>query len=122
MTVVITRPRSYNKEDISLSIYKQQKEQIRNQIIETSVSLFKENGYDSVTVSEITMKIGIAKGTFYNFFSSKRDVLMIWSLQQFQKLKMEDFINKEKTIEENLNLLIETVYQLIRNEQKIFRI
>lgn len=107
-------------EDRSLSIYKQQKEQIKSQIIETSVLMFKENGYDSVTVNEITMKIGIAKGTFYNFFSSKRDVLMIWSIQQFQKLKTEEFINKEKTIEENLFFLVETVYQMIRNEQKMF--
>lgn len=103
-----------------MSVYKQQKEQIRNQIIETSVSLFKENGYESVTVSEITIKIGIAKGTFYNFFSSKRDVLMIWSIQQFEKLKTEEFINNKKTIEENLCSLVDAVYQLIRNEKKMF--
>lgn len=103
-----------------MSIYKQHKEQVRSQIIETSVSLFKENGYDSVTVNEITIKIGIAKGTFYNFFSSKRDVLLMWSIQQFQKLKTEEFIRPGKTIEENLYFLVETVYQLIRNEQKMF--
>jgi hypothetical protein len=108
------------KEELSLSLYKQHKELIRNQLIETTVSLFKEKGYDSVTVNEITMKIGIAKGTFYNFFSSKRDILLMWSSQQFQKIKTEELIKPEKTIEENLYSLVDTVYQLIRNEQKMF--
>lgn len=103
-----------------MALYKQQKELIRSQIIETTVSLFKEKGYDSVTVSEITSQIGIAKGTFYNFFSSKRDILLIWSSQHFQKLVAEELINPEKTVEQNLYNLVEKVYQLIKNEQKMF--
>lgn len=103
-----------------MSLYKLQKEQIRNSIIEKTILLFKEKGYDNVSVEEITRKVGIAKGTFYNFFPSKKEILSIWSIKQFQQLKIEELICPDKMIEENLYHLTDTVYQLIREESDMF--
>ncbi len=49
----------------------------RMEIIETSASLFSEFGYDETTVTMIIEKIGIAKGTFYHYFTSKDEVLEV---------------------------------------------
>ena len=103
-----------------MSLYKLQKEQIRNSIIEKTILLFKEKGYDNVSVEEITREVGIAKGTFYNFFPSKKEILSIWSNKQFQQLKIEDLICPNKMIEENLYHLTDTVYQMIREERDMF--
>lgn len=47
----------------------------RSEIIETGAKLFSEHGYDETSVSMIIKEIGIAKGTFYHYFSSKDELL-----------------------------------------------
>jgi AcrR family transcriptional regulator len=44
-------------------------------LYQTAVSLVRELGYDNVSVSNITHEIGIAKGTFFNYFPTKDHVL-----------------------------------------------
>jgi AcrR family transcriptional regulator len=45
-------------------------------LFDTAVQLFSENGYDNVTVEEITNRAGVAKGSFYTYFRSKSDILI----------------------------------------------
>ncbi|MEZ5945485.1 MAG: TetR/AcrR family transcriptional regulator [Hyphomonas sp.] len=47
-------------------------------LYEASISLFEAKGYDSVTVTEITRAAGVAKGTFFNHFPAKADILAEW--------------------------------------------
>lgn len=105
-----------------MSIYQQQKEQIRVAIINTAISLFREKEYDHVSIDEITKKVGIAKGTFYNFFPSKKDVLLIWATQKFQQMQTDAHIisNPKKTADENMDNLITMLCQLIEQEQTLF--
>ena len=50
---------------------KNTKEKIRQQ----AISLFKENGYENVTVLQICKAAGITKRTFYYHFSSKDEII-----------------------------------------------
>ncbi|HHD16932.1 MAG TPA: TetR/AcrR family transcriptional regulator [Euryarchaeota archaeon] len=50
-------------------------EERRTEIIETAVELFAQHGYDETSVNMIIDRIGIAKGTFYHYFSSKDELL-----------------------------------------------
>ncbi|KWW12638.1 hypothetical protein AS888_09800 [Peribacillus simplex] len=45
-------------------------------IIDKSVELFSEKGYHATSVQEIAEKCGIAKGSFYNYFKSKEELLV----------------------------------------------
>lgn len=45
------------------------------ELIDAAWELFKTNGYDSTPVSAIIDKVGVAKGTFYHYFSSKEEIL-----------------------------------------------
>ncbi|MFF2460043.1 TetR/AcrR family transcriptional regulator [Peribacillus simplex] len=45
-------------------------------IIDKSVELFAEKGYHATSVQEIAEKCGIAKGSFYNHFKSKEELLV----------------------------------------------
>ena len=38
-------------------------------------NLFSEKGYDRTTVNAIIEKLGVSKGTFYHYFTSKEDIL-----------------------------------------------
>ena len=44
-------------------------------LYDCAMELFREKGYDQVSVAEIVKKAGTAKGTFYIYFASKPEVL-----------------------------------------------
>jgi AcrR family transcriptional regulator len=46
----------------------------RSEILQSALQLFREEGFEKVTVESIAKKSGIAKGSFYNYFKSKEDV------------------------------------------------
>ncbi len=90
-------------------MYEQQRKQIREHIIDTAVRLFREKGYGTVTVEEVTKAVGVAKGTFYNFFKSKRDILMAWAAGQFAGMDLAPAIDGGSTVLQNLHKLVDTV-------------
>ena len=53
-----------------------EKAEIKQKIITVASELFKQKPYKEVKISAITKKLGIAKGSFYNFFSSKEELLI----------------------------------------------
>lgn len=46
------------------------------EIIESAISLFAERGFHSTSIQDITEHAGISKGAFYNYFSSKEEVMI----------------------------------------------
>ena len=53
----------------------QKDNETKRRIIQVSLALIKEKGYDQVTLNEICAAAQISKHTFYYYFSSKEDVL-----------------------------------------------
>ncbi len=47
----------------------------KQDILTTGKALFHEKGYNGVSVGDITGKVGIPKGSFYNHFRSKQEFL-----------------------------------------------
>jgi AcrR family transcriptional regulator len=47
----------------------------RKELLDTALRLFARTGYESTSVDQITGEVGVAKGTFYHYFSSKQDLL-----------------------------------------------
>ncbi|WP_337997322.1 TetR/AcrR family transcriptional regulator [Oleispirillum naphthae] len=56
----------------------------KNRLLQTSLKLFKKRGFDKVTVEDITRYSGVSKGTFYNYFSTKEQVLV----EQFDSIDL----------------------------------
>ncbi|AFK55572.1 TetR/AcrR family transcriptional regulator [Tistrella mobilis] len=44
-------------------------------ILETAHDVFAERGYEAASISEIARRVGIAEGTIYKHFDSKKDLL-----------------------------------------------
>lgn len=49
----------------------------REILAEAACELFLEQGYDETSIVEITQRAGVSRSSFFNYFSSKSDVL--WS-------------------------------------------
>ena len=49
----------------------EQREQIKTQIKQRALELFKSKSVRKTTVAELAESVGIAKGSFYNFYASK---------------------------------------------------
>ena len=48
----------------------------RTRIQRVAIDLFTRHGYDAVTVASITREADVAKGTFFNYFPTKADILI----------------------------------------------
>jgi AcrR family transcriptional regulator len=88
---------------------------VKEKITEQSIRLFEKKGFSETSIQDIVDSLGVTKGTFYYYFSSKEELLMDIHLgyidemlnQQLQILNDGSKNYKEK--------LFEIVYMLIRN-------
>ncbi|MCR2801083.1 TetR family transcriptional regulator [Microbacterium sp. zg-Y818] len=53
----------------------------RDTLAEAACELFLEQGYDATSVADITTRAGVSRSSFFNYFSSKADVLW-WGLDE----------------------------------------
>ena len=61
--------------------------QTRTQLIETTLKLVLEKGYDAITIQDITDRADLGRGTFYIHFKDKADV--VWAAIQDMMREME---------------------------------
>jgi TetR/AcrR family transcriptional regulator, fatty acid metabolism regulator protein len=50
--------------------------QTKEKIYEVALQLFIENGFENVSITDITQQVGMAKGTFYTHFKSKDQIVV----------------------------------------------
>lgn len=57
----------------------------KTKLMDTALTLFKEHGFDAVTIDEITQTAGVAKGTFYTYFATKSDIIVesFWEIDAY---------------------------------------
>ncbi|MCX8129507.1 MAG: TetR/AcrR family transcriptional regulator [Clostridia bacterium] len=103
-----------------MSLFEQQRVHIGKFILDTAVKMFREKGYENTTIDSITKEVGIAKGTFYNFYSSKQQILMKWAKKRFSQLDMSIAFHKDRSMEDNLFALAEFLANAIKDEEKLF--
>ncbi len=74
--------------DLALSRREANKRSKRQRLLHASLRLFREKGFANTTVAEITAAAGVAKGTFFNYFATKEDVLLALGEQTLGKLQL----------------------------------
>ncbi|MDX8362664.1 TetR/AcrR family transcriptional regulator [Cytobacillus sp. IB215316] len=82
----------------------ERKKELKKQIFLKSIELFKEYGYDNVTVENIASSCGIAKGTFFNYFPKKEHVLLY--LGHSQNDLLQEVIKKHQDLKIKKKLLL----------------
>lgn len=64
-----------------------ERDELRQQLLETGRELFSRYGVKKTTVSELTDSVGIAEGTFYRFFDSKDE--LYWAVLETERDRVE---------------------------------
>lgn len=89
----------------------------KRQVILASLKLFVEKGFNSTSIQDILDEAHISKGTFYNYFSSKKDCLiaiMDIGSSDASLRKAELLIGKSLDDKDVLASQIETIMQVNR--------
>jgi AcrR family transcriptional regulator len=61
----------------------------RQRIAETGLRLFLANGYDGTTLDAIAEKAGISRRTFFSYFKSKDDIVIVWQNASWASLNAD---------------------------------
>lgn len=59
---------------------------MKAKITEHSIRLFEQKGFTETSIQDIVDSIGVTKGTFYYYFSSKEQLLMDIHMDYITKL------------------------------------
>ncbi len=102
------------------------REDRRRQILRCAKQIFSKKGFHNASVSDIIQQAGIARGTFYLYFTSKRDVFdrLLDDLLQELRLRIQP-INLAPGNPQPLDQLkanIHRVLELVLQEPELFQI
>lgn len=96
----------------------------RNKILKAALKLFAESSYTMVTIDDIARKAGVSKGAVFHYFDSKitlaKEAVKV-AMETLWIGKMEDQIEKCKTPEEKLSILIDNTLSPIIEQSKFMR-
>jgi len=65
------------------------KDSTRRAIIDTAVRFFAKRGLDGTTVEELAAAADVGKGTIYNYFTTKEDIVVAFMLSIEQQIQRE---------------------------------
>jgi len=68
----------------------------KEQIMDKALAIFSKNGFANTKVSDITDELGVAKGTFYLYFKSKRDLFVECMSRLTEVVLPEDVLEQIK--------------------------
>lgn len=97
---------------------------LRAKIIATAIELFARHGLADVTVDHIADVADIGKGTIYNYFQTKEDIVVAYMVDLEVKLqpKVRDFTTSKKTLESILVEFIRFQFRLKKPYHQFIRV
>ena len=63
------------------------KQRVRGRLYTSALELFTEQGYERTTIDQITERADVARGTFFNHFQRKEDLITTWAERRQDKLQ-----------------------------------
>ncbi len=100
------------------------KEHKRERILKSAIKLFTKKGFDNTSIGDITSCAKVAKGTFYNFFGKKGDVLLYFVDQEIENSRkgISRCLSSQKTLIDQLELMISTYLKHIFRNKEFARV
>ena len=83
--------------------------EVQEKLLEVGVELIKEKGIRKMTISEVTDRTGIGKGTFYHFYPAKE--YYVYDVLQYSKEGLKKILNESAAKEGGMGR--ETVEQIL---------
>jgi AcrR family transcriptional regulator len=114
MTVVTTKP---GRREL-------RKEETRKRLLGTAIRLMTEKGFEALTVEEIATAADVGKGTIYNYFRTKEDIVVAFFVDLERKVQRElaKRPRSDKPLAGTLISFLEFQFRLKRPHYKFVRI
>ena len=96
----------------------------RAQLLKAARKVFRAKGYDGATISEIVREAGVAQGTFYIYFPSKKDVAVSPrdGLMETMAQAVVTAVESRTSFEDRLESLIAASFKVARKNADLFRL
>lgn len=85
----------------------------RQKLIITAENLLKQNGFNALSVEDITNAAGVAKGTFYVYFKHKEDIVKEICRGYFKQIEIDLNHMKSKNIVEKLAIYFDNFMKIV---------
>lgn len=101
------------------------KQQKLTSLLDTAFHLFTSQGFSKTSISEISQKAGIAKGTFYLYFKDKYDIRNRLISHESSKLfklavsRLHSSDKKDSTFEESILFIVNDVIDQLTENQAL---
>jgi AcrR family transcriptional regulator len=95
----------------------------REDLLKAALTLFRENGVDRTTVSDIVKEAHVAQGTFYNYFRSKDDIFaaVLEAVTEHTDEEIQKTADRKDIGPiEKLNLLTQQDFRMNRQNDSLF--
>ncbi len=94
----------------------------REKIIETAFELFSQKNYHEVMMEDVAKLTSVAKGTVYNYFTSKEELYFSIMKQRMEKLttSLTEKINNENNSIDSLRSFVTHLYMFMMKYQNFF--
>ncbi len=101
-----------------------QKFKRRDEILRAATDLFFEKSYHDVTMNEIADRMGVAKGTIYNYFPSKENLYLEILEQSFELIEnlLQEEIEDSYSAPVKLRKLLAAIFTFYRRHLKVLKI
>lgn len=91
--IKVTRKVQNSHLEVEMSIFTfERRTEVQKKLLEVGVELIKEKGIRKMTISEVTDRTGIGKGTFYHFYSAKE--YYVYDVLQYSKEGLKKILNE----------------------------
>lgn len=101
------------------------KEERKKQIALAALDLFAEKGFETTSISEVAKAAGIGKGTVYEYFSSKEELIlaafMAW-VEQMMGTEVEEMLLSVDDPEQRLRLLVQGMMEAFISDERVIKL
>ena len=107
----------------SIGLRERKKARLRQQIIDTSIRLFRSRGYENTRVEDIVQNLEISQPTFFRYFPSKDVVLREVGRRGFSCIKehLETELSSRATTAERLMRMYEGMAREVESDRPLWR-
>ena len=101
----------------------EKKDRLRRQLLANAIQLFRERGFEEVTIDDIIRPLEVSQATFFNYFPSK-DALLQQAAEdavvQYREM-LETEIRRDSPTAEKMHRLLEDMGRGLRADKRFYR-
>jgi AcrR family transcriptional regulator len=106
-----------------IGLRQRKKARLRQQIIDTSIRLFRKHGYEQTRIDDIVQALEISQPTFFRYFPSKDAVLRVVGERGYACIcdRLRSELSSKADTVERLRRLYVTMAREVENDRKLWQ-